>query len=90
MIKETPPMTETAVENEQAEQMVEAPSSAVADEQLVTMLVDRARNDGTSSFFRHCCTSAPCRSMSRRIARHFATMDNIRTTNIEHTFPGFL
>ena len=52
MIKETPLMTETAVENEQAEQVVEAPSSAVSDEQLVTMLVDRARNDGASSFFR--------------------------------------
>ena len=39
-------MTETAVENEQAEQVVQAPSSAVSDEQLVAMLVDRARNDG--------------------------------------------
>lgn len=39
-------MTETAVENEQAEQVVQAPSSAVSDEQLVAMLVDRARNEG--------------------------------------------
>ena len=38
-------MTETAVENEQAEQ-VQAPSSAVSDEQLVAMLVDRARIEG--------------------------------------------
>ena len=38
-------MTETAVENEQAEQ-VQAPSSAVSDEQLVAMLVERARNEG--------------------------------------------
>ncbi|MDQ0784662.1 hypothetical protein QFZ64_000159 [Streptomyces sp. B3I8] len=39
-------MTETAVENEQAEQVVQVPSSAVSDEQLVAMWVDRARNDG--------------------------------------------
>lgn len=39
-------MTETAVENEQAEPVVQAPSSAVSDEQLVAMLVDRARNEG--------------------------------------------
>ncbi len=39
-------MAETAVENEQAEQVVHTPSSAVSDEQLVAMLVDRARNDG--------------------------------------------
>ncbi|AEM85904.1 transposase mutator type [Streptomyces violaceusniger Tu 4113] len=39
-------MTETAVENEQAEQVVQASSSAVSDEQLVAMLVDRARNEG--------------------------------------------
>jgi|SRR4051794_12737466 len=45
MIEEMCLMTETAVENEQAEQ-VEAPSSAVSDEQLVAMLVDRARNEG--------------------------------------------
>ncbi|MFF5161453.1 hypothetical protein ACFY3N_35690 [Streptomyces sp. NPDC000348] len=38
-------MTETAVENEQSEQ-VQAPSSVVSDEQLVAMLVDRARNEG--------------------------------------------
>jgi putative transposase len=43
MIKEMRLMTETAVETEQAEQ-VQAPSSAVSDEQLVAMLVDRARN----------------------------------------------
>jgi transposase-like protein len=46
MIKETRLMTETAVENEQAEPVVQAPSSAVSDEQLVAMLVDRARNEG--------------------------------------------
>jgi hypothetical protein len=46
LIKETRLMTETAVENEQAEQVVQAPSSAVSDEQLVAMLVDRARNEG--------------------------------------------
>ncbi|GAA2230301.1 hypothetical protein [Streptomyces indiaensis] len=39
-------MRETAVENEQAEQAVEAPSSAASDEQLIAMLVDRARNEG--------------------------------------------
>jgi putative transposase len=39
-------MTETAVENEQAEQVVQAPTSAVSDEQLVAMLVDRARSEG--------------------------------------------
>lgn len=39
-------MTETAVENEQTQQVVQAPSSAVSDEQLVAMLVDRARNEG--------------------------------------------
>lgn len=38
-------MTETAVENEQTEQ-VQAPSSAVSDEQLVAMLVDRAQSEG--------------------------------------------
>jgi transposase-like protein len=46
MIKEMRLMTETAVENEQAEQVVQAPTSAVSDEQLVAMLVDRARNEG--------------------------------------------
>jgi transposase-like protein len=46
MIKEMRLMTETAVENEQAEQVVQAQSSAVSDEQLVAMLVDRARNEG--------------------------------------------
>jgi hypothetical protein len=46
MIKETRLMTETAVENEQAEQVAQAPSSAVSDEQLVAMLVDRARSEG--------------------------------------------
>jgi len=39
-------MTETAVESEQAEQMGQASSGAVSDEQLVAMLVDRARNEG--------------------------------------------
>ncbi|WP_373463508.1 transposase [Streptomyces sp. B4I13] len=39
-------MTETTVENEQAEQVVQAQSSAVWDEQLVAMLVDRARSEG--------------------------------------------
>ncbi|MFE7394775.1 hypothetical protein ACFU9K_47510, partial [Streptomyces sp. NPDC057582] len=39
-------MTETAVENQLAGQVVQAPSSAVSDEQLVAMLVDRARNEG--------------------------------------------
>ncbi len=38
-------MMEIAVENEQAEQ-VQASSSVVSDEQLVVMLVDRARNEG--------------------------------------------
>ncbi len=47
-IKETGLMPEAAVENEQAEQVVEAPSGAVSDEQLVAMLVDRARNEGCS------------------------------------------
>lgn len=39
-------MTETAVENEQAEPVVQAPLSAVSNEQLVAALVDRARNEG--------------------------------------------
>ncbi|HEY8982446.1 MAG TPA: hypothetical protein VIU15_23020 [Streptomyces sp.] len=43
MIKETCLMTETAVESEQAEQMGQASSGGVSDEQLVAMLVDRAR-----------------------------------------------
>ncbi|MFE2091501.1 hypothetical protein [Streptomyces sp. NPDC059460] len=38
-------LTETAMENQPAEQVVQAPSSAVSDEQLVAMLVDRARNE---------------------------------------------
>lgn len=46
MIKETRLMTETAVENEQAEQVVQAPSSAVSDEQLVAMLVGCRSNEG--------------------------------------------
>lgn len=37
-------MTEIAVENEQADR-VQALSSAVPDEELVAMLVDRARNE---------------------------------------------
>ncbi|GGU06397.1 hypothetical protein GCM10010256_78080 [Streptomyces coeruleorubidus] len=39
-------MTETAVGNEQAEQVVQAPSSAVSDGQFAAMLVDRAWNEG--------------------------------------------
>lgn len=39
-------MTETVVENEQAEQVVQEPTSAVSDEQLVAILDDRARNEG--------------------------------------------
>jgi putative transposase len=48
VIKETRLMTETAVENEQAEPVVQAPSSAVSDEQLVAMLVGRAGTRGCS------------------------------------------
>ncbi|SDN41477.1 hypothetical protein [Streptomyces wuyuanensis] len=43
MIKEMCLMAETAVENQSAEQVVQVPSSAVSDEQLVAMLVDRAQ-----------------------------------------------
>jgi hypothetical protein len=40
-------MTDTAVEDESAEQLLSpAPSSAATDEQLIAMLVDRARNEG--------------------------------------------
>ncbi len=39
-------MTETLVENDQAEQVVQEPTSAVSDEQLVAILDDRARNEG--------------------------------------------
>jgi putative transposase len=46
MIKEMRLMSETAVANEQAEQVVEAPSSVVSGEELVVMLVERARNEG--------------------------------------------
>jgi len=45
MNNETRSMPEAAVENEQAEQAVQTSSSAVSDEQLVAMLVDRARNE---------------------------------------------
>ncbi|WP_159007309.1 hypothetical protein [Streptomyces sp. NRRL S-813] len=40
MIKETRPVTETVMENEQAEPVAQAPSSAVSDERHVAMLVD--------------------------------------------------
>ncbi|ALO98732.1 hypothetical protein SHL15_7738 [Streptomyces hygroscopicus subsp. limoneus] len=39
-------MTDTVVEPEPAEQPVQAPSSTAADEQLIAMLVDRARSEG--------------------------------------------
>lgn len=39
-------MTDTVVEHEPAEQPVQAPSSTATDEQLITMLVDRARTEG--------------------------------------------
>lgn len=39
-------MTETAVESESAELSVETPSDAATDEQLIAMLVDRARREG--------------------------------------------
>src|SRR5581483_127272 len=46
MIKETPEMTDTVVEHESAEDPVEAVSSTAADEQLIEMLVERARTNG--------------------------------------------
>ncbi|GAA2412012.1 hypothetical protein GCM10010191_21690 [Actinomadura vinacea] len=39
-------MTDTVVEDESGEQPVQAPSSAASDEQLISMLVDRARMQG--------------------------------------------
>jgi transposase-like protein len=39
-------MSETAVESESVEQAVESPVSAASDEQLIAMLVDRARSEG--------------------------------------------
>jgi hypothetical protein len=39
-------MTETAVESESVGQAADRPSSAVSDEQLIAMLVDRARSEG--------------------------------------------
>ena len=39
-------MADTVVEHEPAEQPVQAPSSTATDEQLIAMLVDRARTDG--------------------------------------------
>jgi putative transposase len=46
MIKEIPLMTETAVEIEHAGQPVEERAVAASDDQLIAMLVDRARNQG--------------------------------------------
>jgi hypothetical protein len=46
MIKETPEMTETVVEQESVERSAVAPVPAASDEQLVAMLVDRARSEG--------------------------------------------
>lgn len=46
MIKETPEMTDTVVDPEPVEQLVQVPSSTATDEQLIAMLVDRARTDG--------------------------------------------
>jgi hypothetical protein len=39
-------MTETAVEIEHAGQPIEKPAAATSDDQLIAMLVDRARNQG--------------------------------------------
>ncbi len=39
-------MTDTVVEPEPAEELVREPSSTATDEQLIAMLVDRARRDG--------------------------------------------
>ncbi|MFI1092615.1 hypothetical protein [Streptomyces sp. NPDC020917] len=36
------------MENEQAEQVAQAPSRVMSDEQLVAMLIYRARNEGLS------------------------------------------
>src|SRR4051812_9543227 len=49
MIKETPEMTETVVEQEPVEKPAVTPVPAASDEQLVAMLVDQARypNDAT-------------------------------------------
>jgi Transposase, Mutator family len=46
MIKETPEMTETVVEQESVEKPAVTPVPAASDEQLVAMLVDRARSEG--------------------------------------------
>lgn len=46
MIKEAPEMTDTVVEHALAEQLVQALSSTATDEQLIAMLVDRARTEG--------------------------------------------
>lgn len=39
-------MTDTVVESEPAEEPVREPSSTATEEQLIAMLVDRARTDG--------------------------------------------
>jgi hypothetical protein len=46
MIKETPEMTETVVGQEPVEKPAVTPVPAASDEQLVAMLVDRARSEG--------------------------------------------
>lgn len=46
MIKETPETTETVVEQESVEKPAVTPVPAASDEQLVAMLVDRARSEG--------------------------------------------
>ncbi|GGX52233.1 hypothetical protein GCM10010341_87080 [Streptomyces noursei] len=47
MTKKTPEMTETVVEPDGQDPLAEeAVQGAVSDEQLIAMLVDRARNDG--------------------------------------------
>lgn len=67
-------MTETAVENEQTEPAGQAPSSAVSDEQLVAMLVGRARNEGCG------CWSPPLRARSPTTSATRSTTRPGRTT----------
>jgi putative transposase len=51
-------MAENAVEAESVEQAVEPSVSAVSDEQLIAMLVDRTRSEGLQSSGRADCFSS--------------------------------
>ncbi len=89
-------MTDTVVEPEPAEQPVQAPSSTATDEQLIAMLVDRARTDGLQltgegGLLQMLTKRVLESALEGEITDHLATKSTIRpgrTTATAATAPG--